>query len=90
MRRLIRAGMAGSAAAAAAAYLFVIRPWHLRWGATDAEIQGPQPGDDLVKNPRLQTTGRLLSGLRLLTCGRSWCRWARGEAASTATTGSKT
>lgn len=24
------------------------RRWHLRWGATDEEIRGPMPGDDLV------------------------------------------
>lgn len=25
-----------------------LRPWHRRWGATDAEAHGPLPGDDLV------------------------------------------
>jgi len=33
-----------------------IRPWHLRWGATDAEVQRPLPGDELVPNPKLAAT----------------------------------
>jgi hypothetical protein len=36
---------------AAVGYPAVVRPWHLRWGATDAEIAMPLPGDDLVPNP---------------------------------------
>ena len=27
------------------------RPWHLRWGATDAEVARRWPGDELVANP---------------------------------------
>ena len=34
--------------AAAVAYRLVIRPWHLRWGATDAELIRPMPGDELL------------------------------------------
>ena len=26
----------------------LLRPWHSRWGATDAEIVAPMPGDDVV------------------------------------------
>ena len=29
-------------------YALVIRPWFINWGATDEEIQGTWPGDDLV------------------------------------------
>jgi hypothetical protein len=29
-------------------YLQVIRPWQLRWGATDDEVRQAMPGDDLV------------------------------------------
>ena len=39
-----------------AIYLFVIRPWHLRWGATDAEVERAMPGDDEIKNPTHVTT----------------------------------
>jgi hypothetical protein len=35
------------AAAAGAAYFLRVRPWHLRWGATDDEYGGALPGDDL-------------------------------------------
>lgn len=45
-----------SGAAALAAYAFFIRPWHLRWGATDAEIKMPLPGDEIVEHPKLNAT----------------------------------
>ena len=41
------------AAGAAAAYIFFARPLHLRWGATDEEVEEPLPGDDLIVNPNL-------------------------------------
>jgi hypothetical protein len=34
----------------------MIRPWHLRWGATEAELQQPLPGDDVVPNPKHEAT----------------------------------
>jgi hypothetical protein len=34
---------------AALVHLVALRPWYLRWGATDAEIERPMPGDDLVE-----------------------------------------
>src|SRR5437588_12622214 len=37
-----------AAAGAGAAYWFLLRPRHLRWGATEAEASGPLPGDDLI------------------------------------------
>jgi hypothetical protein len=30
------------------AYPLILRPWHHRWGATDAEAQGTLPGDHLI------------------------------------------
>lgn len=33
-----------------------IRHWHRRWGATDAELAGPMPGDDLVPGCRTYCT----------------------------------
>jgi hypothetical protein len=47
---------AGSVGAALVAYAFLIRPWHLRWGATETELQEPFPGDDVVPNPKHQAT----------------------------------
>lgn len=38
------------------AYLKVIRPWQLRWGATEKEIKRSMPGDDLVSNPSFDAT----------------------------------
>jgi hypothetical protein len=38
-----------------ALYLLVIRPWHLRWGATDEEVGRLMPGDDI--NPRPSFNG---------------------------------
>jgi hypothetical protein len=43
-------------AAALSIYAFFIRPWHLRWGATDTETEMPLPGDELVVNPKLNST----------------------------------
>jgi hypothetical protein len=34
-------------AGALAAYSLLVRPWHLRWGATDTEITEPLAGDDV-------------------------------------------
>ncbi len=45
------AGLVVSVAAMAlliAGYLWLIKPWHLRWGATDAEVDRQMPGDDLI------------------------------------------
>ena len=37
-------------------YLTRIRPWQLRWGATDDEIKRSMPGDDIVDNPSFNAT----------------------------------
>jgi len=34
--------------AAAVAYFRLLRPWHMNWGATDAEARGRVAGDDLM------------------------------------------
>ena len=44
------------AVGAAAAYILAVRPWQLRWGATDQESDGSLPGDDLIANPDLTAT----------------------------------
>jgi hypothetical protein len=45
--------LAGAAllGAAAAVYWSVVRPWHLRWGATPEEVARRWPGDELVERP---------------------------------------
>ena len=54
MQTLIVIVIAG--AAALAVYLLWIRPWYLRWGAIDAEVERAMPGDDEIKNPMHVTT----------------------------------
>lgn len=49
-------GLSLLGAAALAAYLVVVRPWHLRWGATDEEVARSWPGDELAPRPKLRTT----------------------------------
>lgn len=49
-------GLAALCLAASALYAAVIRPWHLRWGASDEEIARTLPGDELVPKPRLNAT----------------------------------
>jgi hypothetical protein len=52
-----RAAAAGTAViGGAAAYLLVVRPWQLRWGATDEEMDATLAGDDLIPNPDLMAT----------------------------------
>jgi hypothetical protein len=43
-------------AIAAPLYLLLIRPWQLRWGATDAEVERSLPGDDFVDRPTFNAT----------------------------------
>ena len=37
-------------------YLFWLRPWHMRWGATDKEVHKTMLGDELVPDPVIQST----------------------------------
>src|SRR6266851_6379390 len=43
-------------AGAAAAYILLARPRHLRWGTTGQESGEPLPGDDLIADPDLTAT----------------------------------
>jgi hypothetical protein len=40
----------------AGVYLRVLRPWQLRWGATDEEVHRAMPGDELVTRPTFNAT----------------------------------
>lgn len=48
----------GEIAAASPLFLFapLYRRRHLRWGATDAEVAAPMPGDELVQDPSFNAT----------------------------------
>jgi len=37
-------------------YLVFFRPWQLRWGATDAEVNRSMPGDEIVSKPSFNAT----------------------------------
>ena len=54
--RKVGAGLALTGAGVLAAYAWGIRPWHLRWGATDEEARQPLPGDELAPSPKLKAT----------------------------------
>ena len=41
---------------AVVSYILLLRPWHLRWGATRAEAAQRLPGDELIARPRLNAT----------------------------------
>lgn len=47
---------AAAAAAATAAYALAARPWHLRWGAADDEVNMHLPGDELTPSPKINAT----------------------------------
>ena len=49
-------GVAMALGAATAAYLLYIRPWQLRWGATDEELERPMPGDEIVARSTFNAT----------------------------------
>ncbi len=48
--------IAAAFGAAVATYLLVIRPWHLHWGTSADEARKLLPGDELIPNPRMETT----------------------------------
>jgi hypothetical protein len=60
---------------AIASPLFLFAPlyrrWHLRWGATDAEVAAPMPGDELVPHPSFNTTRAITIAAPSRPCRRS-------------------
>jgi hypothetical protein len=48
--------MVGLGAAAAWAYTLAVRPWFLRWGAPDADLDRPLPGDGIVPHAVWRST----------------------------------
>lgn len=42
--------------AAGAAYALAVRPWHLRWGASDEELTMPLPGDEVKPDAGINIT----------------------------------
>src|SRR5215470_2303432 len=56
MFKKIAIGSVALGALAFGAYLRIIRPWQLRWWATDEEVGRAMPGDDVVKQPAFNAT----------------------------------
>jgi hypothetical protein len=56
MFKPIAGGAAALGAVACGVYLRCIRPWQLRWGATDDEVARAMPGDDVVHEPTFDAT----------------------------------
>jgi hypothetical protein len=56
MFKKISIGLAALAAVMLGVYLRFIRPWQLRWGATDEEVARAMPGDEVVKHPTFNAT----------------------------------
>jgi hypothetical protein len=52
----------GAALGLIALYGWITRPWFLRWGATQSELQKPMAGDDLVENPAHHDTHAISIG----------------------------
>ena len=52
--KVVGAGVVGMAALST--YLFIIRPWHLKWGATGEETQMPLYGDEITTGADYQVT----------------------------------
>ncbi len=65
-------------------YLRFIRPWQLRWGATDEEMARAMSGDSI---PRLTPLGLLPSRHHQRRSGPGWCKLTSQELAGTATIG---
>jgi hypothetical protein len=53
------------------AYAVFLRPWQMRWGATDAEVSRRMPGDDIVQAPDLDATRAITVAA---APGRVWAR----------------
>jgi hypothetical protein len=49
-------GTVASGAALVATGLLAARPWFLRWGATDEEVHGTWPGDEMSPEPASEAT----------------------------------
>lgn len=57
LNKLALGGIAAAAGAGAiAAYVYALRPWHLRWGVTDEEMNAALPGDTIIPDAEISVT----------------------------------
>jgi hypothetical protein len=59
MFKKMSAGLATLTAVVVISYVRFLRPWYLRWGATDEEAEQPMPGDEAVARVKYQSTRAL-------------------------------
>lgn len=57
---------------ALAAYALFVRPWHLKWGATEGELKMSLPGDELVEHPKLNATHAITINAPVESSIRPW------------------
>jgi hypothetical protein len=60
LKRYTLIGLVSLFAGFVLAYIFVIRPWHMRWGATDQEVAMVLPGDAIAA-PDAHTSTRAIT-----------------------------
>jgi hypothetical protein len=75
---------------AVATYLRCIRPWQLRWGATNAEVERSMTGDDDVAHPTFNATRAVTVAARPEQIWPWLVQIGRAAPAGIATTGSTT
>ena len=64
-------GIAGAGFIASTfAFSPLLKSWYRKWGATDAEVRGNLPGDDLVPNPKMISTRAMTIRAQVLMFGR--------------------
>ena len=52
----------GIAVLMVATYMWVIKPWHMKWGATDTEVARAMPGDELIPGAGQATRAIAIEG----------------------------
>ena len=56
-------GTVGGLVVAVVVYIVVLRPWHMSWGTTREERFRPLPGDELVREAKIQATHAITLGV---------------------------
>jgi len=56
LRKTVTGLAAFGGIAVIAGYFYAVRPWHLRWGATDEELEESLPGDEVKRHAGVQVT----------------------------------
>ncbi len=60
LKRFTLIGLVSLLAGFVLLYIVVIRPWHMRWGATDQEVAMALPGDAIAA-PDAETSTRAIT-----------------------------